>query len=109
MLEETRKDLFDGALPVSEPEAPGRWDVVELIVAQLRDTGERSAGVAELFDQRTEVGVVGRVGRFVLARVAAGPVSPVRWAVPEAPEKSRWAMCTGLRRLMRRCPPRHRW
>ena len=44
MLEEAGEDLFEGALPVAEPEAAVRRDRVQLAVGELRDPAEGGAG-----------------------------------------------------------------
>jgi hypothetical protein len=40
VLQEAREDLFEGALPVAEPEAVLRWDRVQLAVGQLSEPAQ---------------------------------------------------------------------
>lgn len=58
MLDEARQDLFDGALPVAEPEAAVRWDRSQLAVGQFSDPAEGVAGVCELLEHGAEVDLV---------------------------------------------------
>src|SRR5580704_12570683 len=44
VFEKACEDVFEGALPVAEPEAVLRWDRVQLGVAQLGDPPERITG-----------------------------------------------------------------
>jgi hypothetical protein len=44
MLQETGEDLFEGALPVAESEAPIGWDRIQLGVCQHPDPAEGGAG-----------------------------------------------------------------
>ena len=61
MFEEAGEDLFEGALPVAEPEAVLRWDRVQLSVGQRGDPAERVAGCCELLEHGAWVEGVCRV------------------------------------------------
>jgi hypothetical protein len=96
VLEEAGQNLFEGALPVAEPETIPSWDRIQLAVGERGDSPEGVARGRELRDDHGEIDVVGRVPVVVLAgfpvvfEVATGSVA-------EGPEKPRDAMIVEMR------------
>ena len=95
VLQQAGQDLFEGALPVEEPEAVLRWDRIQLAVGELGDPAEGVAGGSELLGHDVNVDVLG--GVLVLVLAGTGSIfGVVRGSVTHGAKEPRDAMTARL-------------
>jgi hypothetical protein len=71
MLQQAVHDLLQGPLPITEPEAAGGRDAVELLVSQLSQNGEDVSASRHTAEQAIEIDVLGGVVTIVRVLLVA--------------------------------------